>query len=452
MSSNNRHKNLLNRESIRNYLSGFLTNTEKNRLERNAMLDPFDQEALEGLSELTLEEFDNDLKELSSKVMPQKKTRVIPLFLRVASIVLLIMIPTITIWYMVTFKPEEKGIGQVLEEKTDSLVNQQSSKERTAPNKRDSVTQPITGTTLKKKEYKSDNTNRIRDKKPLITKTTEKAEPKSEDSQLRKESLTDDMTIQPEELTVEESDHESTELRQMDEANGIAPAKVSTQENFQSPQKKLVGRSVVGKDKIKSGIISGTKIKGYVTDDHGEPLPGVTIHLKKSQQGTITNKEGEFTIVAEDSNDILEAQFIGFRTGEKKLKSQDSIVDIQLEPELMALDEVVATGYDNSKEVSSELMVVPPRPAMGFYKYKSYIEDHIHYPESGSGNREVVTVEITIDRNGGIKNVAILKSPGEDYSSEVIKAIKEGPEWEPSKRGTVPVEGKEKLRIVFKPN
>ncbi|MBF9255729.1 TonB-dependent receptor [Pontibacter sp. 172403-2] len=84
-------------------------------------------------------------------------------------------------------------------------------------------------------------------------------------------------------------------------------------------------------------------VTGKITDGNGNPLPGVTVRVKNGTAGTATNAEGIFTIEA-DENDVLIVSFIGFTTKEVPVNGQTNL-NIQLQEDTEALEEVVVTGY-----------------------------------------------------------------------------------------------------------
>lgn len=93
-----------------------------------------------------------------------------------------------------------------------------------------------------------------------------------------------------------------------------------------------------------------TKINGIVTDKQDQPLIGVTVILKGSNTGTVTNQNGEYSIDAK-KNDILIFSYIGMISKEVKISKFGDKVDVQLESKNMVLNEVVAIGYGVLKKV-----------------------------------------------------------------------------------------------------
>lgn len=81
---------------------------------------------------------------------------------------------------------------------------------------------------------------------------------------------------------------------------------------------------------------------GRVTDVNGNPLPGASVSIQKTKQGTITNMEGKFEINAPEGA-ILVVNFTGFRSRNIKLTGDASLA-IVLEEDIAKLDEIVVTG------------------------------------------------------------------------------------------------------------
>ncbi len=85
-------------------------------------------------------------------------------------------------------------------------------------------------------------------------------------------------------------------------------------------------------------------ITGTVTDETGFPVPGVTVVIKGTTQGTVTNVDGHYSITNIPENATLVFSFIGMRTQEVVVENQTTI-NITLQVDAIGLDEVVAIGY-----------------------------------------------------------------------------------------------------------
>ena len=129
---------------------------------------------------------------------------------------------------------------------------------------------------------------------------------------------------------------------------------------------------IIHKDKVelkdKLAEDQQRSVSGKVTDSSGVPLPGVTVVIKGTTHGTITNADGEYILTNVPENSILLFSFVGMRTQEISIES-NSAVDVKMQEDAIGIEEVVAIGYGTQKKgnltgsissVKSEDMVVAP--------------------------------------------------------------------------------------------
>lgn len=92
----------------------------------------------------------------------------------------------------------------------------------------------------------------------------------------------------------------------------------------------------------------GQLIKGVVTSsDDGQPIPGVTILVKGTMNGTITDLDGNYSITA-SGNSVLVFSFVGMTTKEIQVNNQTTI-NVVLANDVTAIDEVIVVGYGTQK-------------------------------------------------------------------------------------------------------
>ena len=89
-------------------------------------------------------------------------------------------------------------------------------------------------------------------------------------------------------------------------------------------------------------------IKGKVVAESGESLPGVTVLLKGTTNGTITDLDGNFSLSVPESPGTLVFSFIGFTSVEKEF-SGPATLNVTLVEDVKALEEVVVVGYGTEK-------------------------------------------------------------------------------------------------------
>jgi TonB-linked SusC/RagA family outer membrane protein len=90
------------------------------------------------------------------------------------------------------------------------------------------------------------------------------------------------------------------------------------------------------------------KISGKVTDNKGEPLPGVSIIVKGTTNGTVTSVDGEYELGKVDDSSTLVFSFVGMTSQEIRVQGKSSI-NVVLEEETKGLDEVIVIGYGTAK-------------------------------------------------------------------------------------------------------
>ena len=97
----------------------------------------------------------------------------------------------------------------------------------------------------------------------------------------------------------------------------------------------------------KEGILEMHEVKGKVSDEKGDPLPGVSIVLKGSSRGVITDGNGEYRILLSKTDHvILLFSFIGKRTKQVEYLGRGDL-NIVMVDENQEVEEVVITGYQN---------------------------------------------------------------------------------------------------------
>ncbi|WP_439475504.1 SusC/RagA family TonB-linked outer membrane protein [Algoriphagus formosus] len=88
-------------------------------------------------------------------------------------------------------------------------------------------------------------------------------------------------------------------------------------------------------------------ISGTVKDETGMPLPGATVLVKGTTNGTVTDLDGNFSLEVSEGA-ILQISYVGYELQELPVNGQ-SIFEIQLKPDATQLEELVVVGYGTQK-------------------------------------------------------------------------------------------------------
>lgn len=92
------------------------------------------------------------------------------------------------------------------------------------------------------------------------------------------------------------------------------------------------------------------EISGKVTDENGEGLPGVSIIIKGTSTGTVTNENGTYSLSTTTDNPVLIFSFVGYQSIELNAAGKH-VLDVVMTSDTKALEEVIVIGY-TSKQTS----------------------------------------------------------------------------------------------------
>lgn len=103
-------------------------------------------------------------------------------------------------------------------------------------------------------------------------------------------------------------------------------------------------------------------VSGLVSDDKGQALPGVTVQVKGTSAGTVTDNDGKFSITVPGSDAVLEFSYLGFARQERPVGAT-TVFNITLQPSNEGLNEVVVVGYGTvmKKDLTGSLAQVKSR-------------------------------------------------------------------------------------------
>jgi len=120
---------------------------------------------------------------------------------------------------------------------------------------------------------------------------------------------------------------------------------------------KVIDRQIIiGKAGASGEIQQMKNVTGKVTDDSGEPIPGVAVTVKGTSTATVTDMNGNYTLAVPASGEVLSFSFVGMKTQEIVIGSQTTI-SISMITETIGIDEVIAIGYSSTsrKNVASAI-------------------------------------------------------------------------------------------------
>ena len=467
--SKNRKKEL---EDFLRYSQDQMSEEERNAFEKSLERDPFDAEALEGLSSISPEEARVELAGLqgqiqkrvtgSSKITRDTRT----MWYRVAAAVAVLLVVT-----SVLFTVFNDRMGQL-----DRKVAESPEAEMEEPFVESA---PIKSKVVDEGADTPEKEKSPRLKSEVVKGETEiiaEAETDVEAEIVTKEIIEEELTFEEiadvqieesEEVAVaefaaeEKADIQAAEIH-ADEVAAPAPAMaMERQATAKSRKRETVDQpQMAGVAGVEPRTISGLIISG----EDEQPLPGVFVAIKGSNTGTVTDLEGRFQISIEDDPDnTLIAHFIGMESKEIPIEDQVEFM-ITIEPDVNSLEEVVIIGTAPTKSVhltgstgkvaeytEEDLDYRSATPVGGKKEFNEYIKSNMQFPEHVAVlTKAVVVLNFMVGNDGRPAQIFVLKSPGKTFSDEATRLLMEGPDWQPAEKNGNYYEQSNRIRILFK--
>lgn len=417
MSKNNDHIEQLSPDLLKAYHAGELSNSQMHQVEKLMLDDPFYTDALEGLERLSSTELKNDLNALNKRFdqHTEEEKNIFPWFRAIAATVVLAIIGGL-FWFNQQSEQQADPIPKLKE-----LPSPQSSPAPAFAEEDALMSVPDDSLDI--------DTTFIPQVRPDQTLTTQASEPKEQlkvDDEIVFEEEPDQTMLQSA-AKVEQPDR----LRQVE----IAIPMLEFDRDIDSITKQLQGRvagvQVQQTEQAAQMRIATRNIVGRVIgEDDNLALPGVSVLIKGTTEGTATDQDGNFSLSGIAPNDILVFRYLGYVTQEVTIGEQDSM-NVDLSVDAQSLGEVVVTGLGTDDNEEKRINAFA-RPENGFQDLNRYLRENLRYPEeyAGSDIRGIVTVIFEIAIDGSLDNFRIDKSLGEAFDQEAIRLLRDGPNWE----------------------
>ncbi|MBC7418756.1 MAG: carboxypeptidase-like regulatory domain-containing protein [Pedobacter sp.] len=198
-----------------------------------------------------------------------------------------------------------------------------------------------------------------------------------------------------------------------------------------------------------------------VAKDDGLALPGVTVRLEGSSVSTTTDKNGNFTLIADSAHKInLIASYIGFQqklvnrnflaNNLAKSKSLDTAqkenvtltkngfaakkpILIELEETKQNLNDVVVVGYQKQAKATvtgsaATIMSSASLPTIGWKKWRSYLQKNNRIIKTDKKVKEVL-LGFHVSNQGAPIYIKVIKGVGKKENAEAIRLLNDGPLW-----------------------
>ena len=432
------------KDDIERYHNGAMSSAERHAMEKKALSDPFLADALEGATSISSEVFSADLQELSKKIRQPARVWFTPL--RIAAGIILLVGAGTTLYFLNSILPGELALSHAAQ----------------SPITADSLTVPLDSTstllTLAKPLEPSGDT-----KKSVASSSTGQA--KADQSVLADKTNSGGGVI----AEIQETQSQPTVLSTQEEEKSKITSIEISDDKEKVDDLALAASGAAGLDRKEIQTLSAAKmtpaqmsnqkyrnITGKVTSaEDGTALPGVDVVVKSTNEGTITDAQGNYQINTKVANPQFVFSFIGLQTIEAS--PQQSTLNVQLKEDVSKLSDVVVTRKTSEgnplNDVDREQVFKMGIPVGGLNAYYKYLENSLRYPAEALTKKikGKVTIQFTITPNGSLTAFSVLNGLDHACEDEVIRLVKEGPLWIPSKQNDVPFESEVKVMMRFDP-
>lgn len=183
-------------------------------------------------------------------------------------------------------------------------------------------------------------------------------------------------------------------------------------------------------------IADDNKLRGRVIDENGEPIIGATITFKDTYKSVLTDINGNFVIdVPKNNNRPLVLSYIGYET--KEVAVNEPTIEVKMQADQLALNEVVVVGYGSQKRssrvgsvarVDNEVRKTPSEPIFGEKEFLRFYEV-LRTKRICNTRKESLTARFYIDENGNATELQIEKASCDAMAEEFRRIVAQSPAW-----------------------
>lgn len=185
-------------------------------------------------------------------------------------------------------------------------------------------------------------------------------------------------------------------------------------------------------------MANGAKIngvKGRVIDEFGEPIIGATIAVRGTDNGTISDENGNFTLSMNDGREIT-VNYIGYEPVVLPADTTKEML-IAMNEDNNELNEVVVVGYGRQRKanltgaVATVEQLTMPRPVIGRKAYRKYLKKNLNRPvdEECARVKGEVILTFHVNEEGRPVDIKVQESLCPSADKEAVRLVREGPQW-----------------------
>ena len=452
-------KRKLTYKDFKNYFSNNLQNKDKHAFEKQMMQDAFEEEAFDGLSQLSEAEMGQDIAELKSNIsyLTKKTRRIVPVWFKYAASVIILVGIGLSIFFMNSrfwqdsmLKEQlsyEMGIADsiIIDAAEEIPITRQDAFEGSDVKDLVADNKPVQ---RKEKQDQSKPIQVVEDdvviEEELILDDAEKEIDAYEAIEIiefeEEEEMVDEADLF---MIVSEPEYDEEKLNK-GTVEKMKAAEIEIKESVESaPNIRLRGSAALSKPSKKSNsefIVDGVKfdpdntktIKGKVLSSKEQLLiDGVSIVLNELPAfETTTDQNGEFvlTIPNDDRLKTLIISFVGLKSQVIKMDNDSSLI-VYLDPEKMLMEDIGADyiyELEERNDVAKVRIYAIPPNSLSIKKYEKQIEENLDYSKFKEfPGKYKIKASFTVNKDGTLGNFSFKNVPDKVFSDEIIRVMKE---------------------------
>ena len=218
---------------------------------------------------------------------------------------------------------------------------------------------------------------------------------------------------------------------------------------------------------VENSLDEKFKLSGQVMEyESKKPVPGASVVIKGTTMGTLTDKEGRFTLLVK-KGDVLVVSYVGLQTQILPIEVEANLV-VWMRDDVQSMDEMIVTALapeEKEKTVNMEASKVAPQEEVvfqvveempefpgGMGEAMKFLAKNIKYPVAAQQARIEgrVIVQFVVERDGSISDIHTVRSVSPELDAEAIRVVSLMPKWNPGKQRGKAVAVKYTMPIIFR--
>ena len=195
------------------------------------------------------------------------------------------------------------------------------------------------------------------------------------------------------------------------------------------------------------------KVTGQVLEaDTKQPIPGVTVIVRGTVNGMMTDVDGKFSFPKLAEGDVLQFSYVGLQTQTVVVKDEKPLT-VLMKENIQPMEELVVVGYadddsdadqkvvENQKEAPQEEVIFTiveetPQYPGGIQAAMAFFAQNIKYPVSAQKAKieGSVTVQFVVGTDGSVRNPKVVRGVNPELDAEALRVVGIMPKWTPGKQ------------------